>query len=49
MYAPGAKDYKVIGFRADANPLLTARAPQYPPSEIYHFKPLDIERATVAK
>ena len=46
VYAPGAKDYKIINFRIDANPILSARAMQYPASEIYHFKPLD-ERVPV--
>jgi hypothetical protein len=41
VYAPGAKDYKVINLTLDANPLLAAREIQYPASEIYHFKPLD--------
>jgi peroxiredoxin len=46
IYAPGAKDYKIITFRLDANPMLAARPLQYPVSEIYHFKPLD-ERVPV--
>lgn len=46
VYAPGAKDYRVIGLTLDPNPLLLVRALQYPPSEIYHFKPLD-ERVPV--
>jgi peroxiredoxin len=46
VYAPGAQDYKVINLTLDASPLLTARPMQYPPSEIYHFKPLD-ERVPV--
>jgi peroxiredoxin len=46
VYAPGAKDYRVINLRLDANPMLSARPLQYPPSEIYHFKPLD-ERVPV--
>jgi hypothetical protein len=46
VYAPGAKDYKSINFRIDANPILSAEALQYPRSEIYHFKPLD-ERVPV--
>jgi hypothetical protein len=41
VYAPGAKDYKIINFRIDANPILSTRALQYPASEIYHFEPLD--------
>jgi peroxiredoxin len=46
VYAPGAKDYKVVNFQIDANPILVTRALQYPASEIYHFKPLD-ERVPV--
>lgn len=46
VYAPGAKDYKIINFRIDANPILAARPLQYPTSETYHFKPLD-ERVPV--
>ena len=46
VYAPGARDYKVIAFRPEANPLLAPRPAQYPASEIYHFKPLD-ERVPV--
>jgi peroxiredoxin len=46
VYAPGAKDYKVINVLVDANPLLATKALQYPASEIYHFKPLD-ERVPV--
>jgi hypothetical protein len=46
VYAPGAKDYKIINFRIDANALLATRAMRYPASEIYHFKPLD-ERVPV--
>ncbi|MGE3842750.1 MAG: redoxin domain-containing protein, partial [Vicinamibacterales bacterium] len=46
VYAPGAKDYRVIGFRPDHNPLLVVRPIEYPASEIYHFKPLD-ERVPV--
>ena len=46
VYAPGAKDYRIISFRMNANPILATRALQYPASEIYHFKPLD-ERVPV--
>jgi AhpC/TSA family/Disulphide bond corrector protein DsbC len=46
VYAPGAKDYKIINLRLDANPILATRPLQYPASEIYHFKPLD-ERVPV--
>jgi hypothetical protein len=46
VYAPGAKDYRIITFRIDPNPVLATRPMQYPASEIYHFKPLD-ERVPV--
>jgi peroxiredoxin len=46
VYAPGAKDYRVLNVRLDPNPVLTLRPVQYPASEIYHFKPLD-ERVEV--
>jgi hypothetical protein len=46
VYAPGAKDYKIINLRLDANPILATRPLQYPASEIYHFRPLD-ERVPV--
>lgn len=46
VYAPGAKDYRIISLRLDANPILAPRPLQYPASEIYHFKPLD-ERVPV--
>ena len=41
VYAPGARDYRVIAFEIDANPVLATRPIQYPASEIYHFKPLN--------
>jgi hypothetical protein len=46
VYAPGKHSYKVIALRLDAQPLLLARALQYPASEIYVFKPLN-ERVEV--
>jgi hypothetical protein len=46
VYAPGAKDYRVINFRIVDNPLLSMRPLQYPASEVYYFKPLD-ERVPV--
>ncbi len=48
IYAPGAKNYRIVGFRLDPNPLVTTRPLQYPASEIYHIKPLD-ERVPVFK
>ncbi len=46
VYAPGAKNYRVINVRLNPNPILVLRPLQYPASEIYHFKPLD-ERVPV--
>lgn len=40
VYAPGA-DYQVVAVKLDAQPGLTPRKVVYPPSEIYHFEPLD--------
>jgi hypothetical protein len=40
VYAPGA-EYQVIAVKLDAQPGLTPRKAVYPPSEIYHFEPLD--------
>ena len=46
VYAPGAKDYRIISFTMDANPMLVSRPMRYPTSEIYEFKPLN-ERVPV--
>jgi peroxiredoxin Q/BCP len=46
VYAPGANDYRVIGFKMDPNPIVTTRPLTYPAAEIYHFEPLD-ERVPV--
>ena len=46
LYAPGKHDYQVVKVVLDAQPWLRAHATTYPPSEIYHFKPLD-ERVEV--
>lgn len=41
VYAPGAKDYRIINLKLDATPEITVlQQPTYPPSEIYYFKPL---------
>lgn len=45
VYAPGA-DYQVIAVKLDAQPGIKPRDVVYPPSEIYHFEPLD-ERVPV--
>jgi peroxiredoxin len=46
VYAPGAKDYRVIRLNMDPNPQVNVLAMQYPDSEIYFFKLLN-ERAPV--
>jgi hypothetical protein len=46
LYAPGKHDYQVVQLALDPQPWLRAHETQYPPSEIYHFKPLD-ERVEV--
>ena len=40
VYAPGAKDYRVVSLVLDSNPQVKALPVQYPPSEIYFYKPL---------
>ncbi|MGH9348779.1 MAG: protein-disulfide reductase DsbD domain-containing protein [Vicinamibacterales bacterium] len=45
VYAPGA-EYQVVAVKVDPQPGLKARDIVYPPSEIYHFEPLD-ERVPV--
>jgi hypothetical protein len=46
VYAPGAKDYRVISLTLAPQPVIRTLPMQYPQSEIYHFKPLD-ERVPV--
>ena len=46
LYAPGKHDYQVVQLTIDPQPWLRAHDTVYPPSEIYHFKPLD-ERVEV--
>jgi len=40
VYAPGASDYKPVAINVQPQPGLILRAPQYPKSEDYFFKPL---------
>jgi hypothetical protein len=40
VYAPGVTGYKPISLSVEAQPVVT-RGAQYPPSEDYHFKPLN--------
>jgi len=46
LYAPGKHDYQVVQLTLDPQPWLKLHDTVYPPSEIYHFKPLD-ERVEV--
>jgi AhpC/TSA family/Disulphide bond corrector protein DsbC len=46
VYAPGKHDYRVVRVTVDPQPWLRTHDTRYPPSEIYHFKPLD-ERVEV--
>jgi hypothetical protein len=46
VYAPGKHDYRVVRLNIDSQPWLRAHEIRYPPSEIYHFKPLN-ERVEV--
>jgi hypothetical protein len=41
VYAPGVTGYKPIRLSMQPQPALFVRAPQYPPSEDYHFRPLN--------
>jgi len=46
VYAPGKHDYRVVRLSVDPQPWLRAHDTRYPPSELYHFKPLN-ERVEV--
>ena len=48
VYAPGAEDfgYRVVAFNLEQESFVRAHPLQYPPSQIYHFEPLD-ERVPV--
>jgi len=47
VYAPGASNYRVVSVNIAEQPFVrTLAPPMYPPSEIYHFEPLD-ERVPV--
>jgi hypothetical protein len=41
VYAPGVTGYKPMAFSLQPQPGLLVRSPQYPPSEDYHFQPLN--------
>jgi DsbC/DsbD-like thiol-disulfide interchange protein len=49
VYAPGKHDYQVVRFVLDSRPWLTSQPLKYPPSEIYHFVPLDERVETYLK
>ena len=40
IYAPGS-EYQAVAVKIDPRPGLTAKKLEYPPSEMYHFEPLD--------
>ncbi len=46
LYAPGKHDYQVVRLTIDPQPWLRTHDTVYPPSQIYHFVPLD-ERVEV--
>jgi len=46
VYAPGASGYRVIAVHLELDPLIKASPMEYPPSQIYMFKPLN-ERVAV--
>jgi len=41
VYAPGATAYRVVALNIEAQPHVRVMPVKYPPSEIYHFVPLD--------
>lgn len=41
VYAPGDHGYQVVRFRVDVPEFVQLHEPAYPPSELYHFEPLD--------
>jgi peroxiredoxin len=46
VYAPGAKGYRVVSLTIEPNPQVRVLPVQYPPSEIYYYRPLN-ERVPV--
>ena len=46
VYAPGAKDYRVINLTLSPDPRLAVRPMEYPAAEVYFFRPLN-ERVPV--
>ena len=49
VYAPGKHTYQVVTFTADSRSWLKVHPLRYPPSEIYHFVPLDERVETYQK
>lgn len=49
LYAPGARGYQVVRLKLDAQPGVKPRDVVYPPSEMYHFEPLDEHVPVYAK
>ncbi|MEZ5421064.1 MAG: protein-disulfide reductase DsbD family protein [Vicinamibacterales bacterium] len=49
VYAPGAHTYQVVKFTPTSQPWLKVHPLGYPPSEIYHFVPLDERVETYQK
>ena len=49
VYAPGAKNYRVIALNVAPQPYVRILPVTYPASEIYHFKPLNERVATYQK
>jgi hypothetical protein len=41
VYAPGADDYRIVTMTLAEQPDIRPRPLSYPPSEIYHFEPLN--------
>ena len=41
VYAPGDHVYRVVRLRLDAPDFLQSHSVTYPPSELYHYEPLD--------
>jgi Disulphide bond corrector protein DsbC len=49
VYAPGKHGYQVVNVEVASRPWLRVKATSYPPSTIYHFKPLDERVAVYSK
>ncbi len=49
VYAPGKHTYQVVNVEVASRPWLRVKPTSYPPSTIYHFKPLDERVAVYSK